>query len=92
VAECTTFPQEVCNLRFSQPKEQEKPLKSKWCLDPTPAEPGEQYDESNAQGEPLGAASTQLPHLSEPDIPQQSLETQLEEEELLPSYGRNRQI
>ena len=52
--ECTTIPREVCNLKFSSPKPVDKPLKTKWCLDPTPAEPGETYDESNAEGEPLG--------------------------------------
>ena len=39
--ECTIIPREVCNLKFTQPQEVEKPLKTKWCLDPTPAEPGE---------------------------------------------------
>merc|ERR1711935_355950 len=45
--ECTIIPREVCNLKFSSPKPVEKPLKTKWCLDPTPAEPGEtQQDEA----------------------------------------------
>ncbi|XP_040565797.1 uncharacterized protein [Lepeophtheirus salmonis] len=52
--ECTTFPQEVCNLKFSQPQKVDKPLRTKWCLDPTPAVPGETYDENNALGAPLG--------------------------------------
>ncbi|CAB4054160.1 unnamed protein product [Lepeophtheirus salmonis] len=52
--ECTTFPQEVCNLKFSQPQKVDKPLRTKWCLDPTPAAPGETYDEDNALGAPLG--------------------------------------
>merc|ERR1712038_1116632 len=57
--ECTTIPRGVCNLKFSSPKPVDKPLKTKWCLDPTPAEPGETYDESNAEGEPLGVAESQ---------------------------------
>jgi len=57
--ECTIIPREVCNLKFSNPQVVEKPLKTKWCLDPTPAEPGETYDESAALGEALGA-ETQL--------------------------------
>merc|ERR1711935_278330 len=57
--ECTIIPREVCNLKFSSPKPVEKPLKTKWCLDPTPAEPGETYDESEAQGEVLGTAESQ---------------------------------
>merc|ERR1711863_114791 len=55
--ECTTIPREVCNLKFTSPQEVEKPLKTKWCLDPTPAAPGETYDESAALGEPLSDES-----------------------------------
>merc|ERR1712012_615141 len=57
--ECTIIPREVCNLKFTSPQEVEKPLKTKWCLDPTPAAPGETYDESEAQGEPLSASESQ---------------------------------
>merc|ERR1711997_1222613 len=57
--ECTEIPREVCHLKFSSPKPVDKPLKTKWCLDLTPAEPGETYDESNAEGEPLGVAESQ---------------------------------
>jgi len=46
--ECTIVPQEICNLKFSQPRQVPKPLQTRWCLDPTPAAPGESYDESNA--------------------------------------------
>lgn len=59
--ECTVIPKETCNLKFSSPQEVEKPLKTKWCLDPTPAVPGETYDESGALGQPLGAASAIQP-------------------------------
>jgi hypothetical protein len=52
-AECTVIPQETCNLKFSTPQQVDKPLKTKWCLDPTPPAPGEQYDEANALGAPL---------------------------------------
>merc|ERR1711863_173778 len=55
--ECTIIPREVCNLKFTSPKPVEKPLKTKWCLDPTPAAPGETYDESAALGEPLSDES-----------------------------------
>jgi len=51
--ECTVIPQEVCNLKFTSPKQVEKPLMTKWCLDPTGAEPGETYDESDASGKIL---------------------------------------
>ena len=57
--ECTIIPREVCNLKFTSPQEVEKPLKTKWCLDPTPAAPGESYDESEAAAEPLSASESQ---------------------------------
>ena len=44
--ECTIIPQETCNLKFTQPQQVEKPLKTRWCQDPTPAAPGESYEES----------------------------------------------
>merc|ERR1719275_187511 len=46
--ECTMVPREVCVLKFTQPKLVPKPLMTKWCLDPTPASPGQSYDESEA--------------------------------------------
>merc|ERR1711997_56807 len=59
--ECTEIPREVCHLKFGSPQEVEKPLKTKWCLDPTAPEPGETYDESEALGDPLPAASEPVP-------------------------------
>merc|ERR1719284_2233770 len=56
--QCTIVPKETCILKFSQPEQVPQPLLTKWCLDPT--EPGESYDESNALGEPLGAAESRL--------------------------------
>jgi hypothetical protein len=55
VHECTIVPKETCILKFTQPKQVEKPLQTRWCLDPTPAAPGESYDESNALGAPLSS-------------------------------------
>merc|ERR1711935_622568 len=55
--ECTIVPKETCVLKFSQPRQMDKPLKTRWCLDSTPSAPGENYDEENALGDPLGAAS-----------------------------------
>merc|ERR1711971_1445234 len=75
--ECTIIPREVCHLKFSSPQEVEKPLKTKWCLDPTPAVPGESYEESEALGEPLAdetaseslAESQDEPIVVEPEQP-----------------------
>jgi hypothetical protein len=46
--QCTIVPKETCFLKFTQPKQVPKPLLTKWCLDSTPAAPGESYDESEA--------------------------------------------
>lgn len=51
--ECTIIPQETCNLKFTAPQQVEKPLKTKWCQDPTAPTPGETYDESNAIAPPI---------------------------------------
>ena len=51
--ECTIIPQETCNLRFSNPNTVDKPLLTKWCLDPTPPTPDETYDDANALGDVL---------------------------------------
>lgn len=47
--ECTIIPQETCSLKFSAPQPIEKPLLTKWCQDPTPAAPGEFYEETEAK-------------------------------------------
>merc|ERR1712012_468443 len=52
--QCTVVPKETCVLKFSQPRQVPKPLQTRWCLDPTPAAPGESYDEEDALGAPLG--------------------------------------
>merc|ERR1719431_2060007 len=51
---CDLNPQKTCTLKFSQPRQVPKPLITRWCLDPTPAAPGESYDETEALGAPLG--------------------------------------
>ena len=69
--ECTIIPQETCNLKFSNPEQVEKPLKTKWCLDPSDPAPGETYDESNARAEPIGSYSEPLPvYESQPPVSQ----------------------
>ena len=47
--ECTRIPQEICQLKFSAPEEIDKPLMTKWCIDPN-AElvPDETYDDANS--------------------------------------------
>jgi len=56
--QCTIVPKETCTLKFTQPKQVDKPLLTKWCLDPTPAAPGESYDEENAQAPPISEAGS----------------------------------
>jgi len=53
--ECTIVPREVCQLKFSQPRQVPKPLMTRWCLDPTPATPGQSYSEDNSLAEPLSS-------------------------------------
>merc|ERR1711874_7092 len=52
--QCTIVPKETCNLKFSAPRQVPNPLQTRWCLDPTPAAPGESYDENDALGSPIG--------------------------------------
>merc|ERR1711868_109101 len=64
--QCTIVPKETCTLKFTQPKQVDKPLLTKWCLDPTPAAPGESYDEENAAAPPIGvSASAPQPAIEE---------------------------
>jgi len=51
--QCTIVPKETCTLKFTQPQQVEKPLLTKWCLDPTPAAPGESYSEDEARAPPV---------------------------------------
>ena len=52
--ECTIIPKETCHLKFDTPKPVDKDLRTKWCLDDTPATPDETYDEEDAIAFPLG--------------------------------------
>merc|ERR1712038_1149113 len=51
--ECTIIPQEICNLKFTNPEQVEQPLQTRWCQDPAAPAPGETYDEANALGSPI---------------------------------------
>jgi len=55
--QCTIVPKETCHLKFTTPAQVDRPLATKWCLDPTPAAPGESYDEENALAPALGSES-----------------------------------
>jgi len=57
--ECTQIPQEVCHLKFGQPKPVKKLLKTRWCQDPAPAEPGDKYEEGPDTPPVLGGAGSQ---------------------------------
>ena len=53
--ECTIIPQEICQLKFTTPREEPVPFMSKWCIDPNEeVVPDQTYDESEAQDDPLG--------------------------------------
>jgi hypothetical protein len=44
--ECTTLPQETCSLKFTQPRRQEQPLRTEWCLDESQGASGNTYKNS----------------------------------------------
>ena len=70
--QCTTVPKETCTLKFTQPEQVDKPLLTRWCLDPTPAAPGESYDEENALAPPVQTESesqSEPVYTPEPEIP-----------------------
>jgi len=51
--QCTVVPKETCQIKFTQPQQLAQDIVTRWCLDPTPAAPGESYSEDNALGAPL---------------------------------------
>ena len=66
-----------------------QPLLTKWCLDPTPAAPGESYDEENAQAPPIGVSASQpQPSYEEPDVPEYEPATPLDTGYLSPGAAR----
>ena len=52
------FPTNVCQLKFTTPRVEKKPLKSEWCLDESPVVPDEIYSEANARGRSLDSRSS----------------------------------
>lgn len=52
--ECTTVPQETCNLKFTQPKRTQKPLRTEWCLDEEATEPQADYSSNARNGRGFG--------------------------------------
>ena len=51
---CTIMPKETCNLDFSSPRIEMKPMKLEFCLDETPLAKGETYDDLDTLAAPLG--------------------------------------
>ena len=45
--ECTIVPKETCNLKFSQPRVEKKPLRTEWCLDESPVQTDSSPEEGN---------------------------------------------
>merc|ERR1712111_152118 len=86
--QCTIVPKETCTLKFTQPKQVDKPLLTKWCLDPTPAAPGESYDESEAQAPPLGTSGTLAEPTYEEPPPEYEPATPLDTGYLSPGNAR----
>ena len=69
--ECTTVPKETCNLRFSQPSLERKPLRTEWCLD----EEGESQTAPAAAIQPRGATTkTPRPRQDTFEFPDEGLD------------------
>ena len=45
--ECIIVPKETCNLKFSQPRVEKKPLRTEWCLDESPVQTDSSPEEGN---------------------------------------------
>jgi len=58
--ECTIVPKETCNLKFSQPKVERKPLRTEWCLDESPTQTQAPREEDFGINQPLPVV-TQAP-------------------------------
>jgi len=52
--ECTIVPQETCNLKFTQPKRSQKPLRTEWCLEEEATEPQADYSSNARDGRRFG--------------------------------------
>ena len=52
-------------LKFTQPQQVKKTLKTKWCQDPTPAEPGDKYEESADTPPVISSANAPVPSVEE---------------------------
>ena len=81
--ECTIIPQEICNLKFTAPKSIDKPLKTKWCIDPNAGvERDETYAESESQAAPIstgyGGPQPTSPSYQPPPPPPPPVYTQAE--------------
>ena len=58
--ECTVIPQEICQLKFTTPREEPVPFMSKWCIDPNAeVTPDTTYDENDAAADPIGPEVTE---------------------------------
>ena len=91
-AECTIIPQETCNLKFSQPQAVEQVLKTKWCQDPTPPQPDNSYDDSEApppiQQDTDKKPQPNIPPPPPPPAPVQTTPPPVITQPTLPSYQK----
>ena len=79
--ECTIIPQETCNLKFSNPEQVDKPLMTKWCLDPAAPTPGETYEEGPDVPPPVTRPPFVPPPVQDTGV--------LPDSNDLPTYGDN---
>jgi len=80
--ECTTVPKEICHLKHVNPRVEEVPFKSLWCLDNQPLD--EPLTQSDQKGEPVELPSygptTPFPEYEYEELPTYSKDNTVEEE------------
>lgn len=67
--ECTEVPQEICHMKFTTPRQVEKPLISKWCQDPNVIKSEESYGDPAEP--PIASYSSNQPLIVDPNGPVQ---------------------
>ena len=66
---CTVQPKQSCSLDFSSPRIEMKPMKTQFCLDESPLQKGQTYDDLDSLAPPLGPTPPPPPPLAPTEGP-----------------------
>ena len=69
IHQCTIVPQEVCQMKFSSPQQIKKPLITKWCLDETPPQSGEESNSLNSSEQDRSSGNVEENAFIGPQLP-----------------------